>query len=61
MTWLVGGSLPGDEGDRYIPQGFRVKDIGPKSPKGKGLESMADTQTRLSRAQRGGCPFAIAS
>ena len=57
VTWLVGGTLPGDDGDRYIPQGFRVGDVGPRLFEGKGTKGMADTQSKLTLAQRGGCPF----
>ena len=58
FTWLVGGTLPGDEGEKYIPQGFTVGDLGPRIFEGKGAKSMADTQMQLSLAGRGACPFA---
>lgn len=57
VTWLVGGILPGDEGDRYIPHGFTASTIGPKFFEGKGTKIMAETQLELTLAQRGGCPF----
>lgn len=57
VTWLVGGTLPGDDGDRYIPQGFIAGDVGPKIFEGRGSKIMADTQRKLTLAERGGCPF----
>lgn len=58
-TWLVGGTLPGDEGSRYIPQGFKTEELGPNSFQGKGLAHMAETKARLVDAKMGACPFAF--
>ncbi|KAK3615931.1 hypothetical protein LTR56_026296 [Elasticomyces elasticus] len=38
-SWLirmVGGSVPGDEGLKYYPQGYIVTELGPENLRGKG-------------------------
>jgi hypothetical protein len=55
--WFRGGTLPGDQGQRYFPEGFLSSEVGPSALRGKGLQEMNETRQRLSQAGRGGCPF----
>ncbi|KAF4121135.1 hypothetical protein GMORB2_2097 [Geosmithia morbida] len=41
-TWLWGGVLPGDEGDRFMPEGFLFGDLGPKRTMGRGTDNDAE-------------------
>ncbi|OLN95584.1 hypothetical protein CCHL11_04991 [Colletotrichum chlorophyti] len=54
---LIGGHLPGDEGRKYLPEGYLFPEIGPDSQRGKGKEYMDVTRARISRAR--GCPMAV--
>ena len=56
---MLGGWVPGDEGDKYLPDGFLFSDLGPASKMAKG-ESFTDAdEERLRRERSGGCPFAM--
>jgi hypothetical protein len=54
---LTGGALPGDDGDKYVPQGYIIAEIGPEAFRGKGEAEMQATRERLSNDKKGGCPF----
>lgn len=56
---LPHGVLPGDDGDRYGPEGYRIEDIGPPGFVGKGVEAMRQEKDRLRKQRVSGCPFAI--
>ena len=57
VTRLLGRRLPGDDGNKYAPEGYIFEDVGPDTLKGKGLGEMKETETSLAEARRGGCPF----
>ena len=57
ITRLLGYKVPGDDGDKYFPQGYALAEIGPQFLSGKGIDEMNKTQVRLNRLDRGGCPF----
>ena len=57
VSRLLGYKVPGDDGDKYFPQGYIITDIGPQSLNGSGKEEMDQTRARLSSLDRGGCPF----
>lgn len=59
MTWYRGGALPGDDGDKYAPNGYLFTEIGPTALRDKGIEEMDEDHDRLMKADRGGCPFAL--
>lgn len=59
LTRLVGRKLPGDDGDRYAPEGWTHAELGPKSLRSKGIKSMEKDQQRLIAQDRGGCPFQL--
>ncbi|KAL8692432.1 MAG: hypothetical protein Q9218_002532 [Villophora microphyllina] len=49
--------LPGDEGDKYRPQGYRLADVGPDRMLGKGADIVRETVGELRKTRTGGCPF----
>ncbi|OKL60038.1 hypothetical protein UA08_04528 [Talaromyces atroroseus] len=49
--------LPGDQGDKYYPQGYDLANMGPKTFDGKGKEYMASEMRTLEKERRGQCPF----
>ena len=56
--------LPGDEGEKYFPQGYLVEEIGPDAKMGKGAEEMEKEKKRLEGlreavVENGGCPFGL--
>lgn len=60
VAWFkraLGLPLPGDDGDKYYPQGYYTPDLGPKYFEGKGRKELEVIKEGL-RAQRlGQCPF----
>ena len=58
MSRIKGLPLPGDDGDKYWPKGFRIEEIGPKMMRGKGAEYARESQEKLARMRMSGCPFA---
>lgn len=59
LRWCIGKPNPGDEGDKFCPDGFRPDAIGPKSLRCKGKEfSEKEYMWLLERTACGqGCPF----
>lgn len=57
LSRLRGLPVPGDEGDRYFPQGYYTPDLGPGYFEGKGREQMVEMKRVLRRERRGQCPF----
>ncbi|TLD15667.1 uncharacterized protein PgNI_02519 [Pyricularia grisea] len=53
---LIGKPVPGDKG--MEPDGYLLKDAGPKQHSGKGWDEAELTAKKLLRTSRGGCPFA---
>ncbi|KAL4872792.1 hypothetical protein BDV12DRAFT_161546 [Aspergillus spectabilis] len=56
-TWALGRPLPGDEGDKYYPNGYYIADVGPKYFEGKGRKSQQEGVEGLKLSRTGGCPF----
>ncbi|KAI5928172.1 hypothetical protein F4810DRAFT_647277 [Camillea tinctor] len=58
-TRLWGGVLPGDDGDKYRPDGYRIAEVGPEAQRGKGGAEMEKMRARLRerRVAQGGCPL----
>ncbi|KAI4257139.1 MAG: hypothetical protein LQ352_001779 [Teloschistes flavicans] len=54
---LLGLPLPGDDGDKYYPQGYQLANVGPNGMLGKGTDSARETVSRLQATRTGGCPF----
>jgi hypothetical protein len=57
MTRMLRRRLPGDDGNKYAPDGYTFEEIGPDLLKGKGIAAMEEDQVKLYEARRGGCPF----
>ena len=57
MSRLLGRKLPGDDRNKYAPEGYVFTEIGPLALKGKGIEDMIETCSRLTSQRMGGCPF----
>ncbi|GAD98662.1 hypothetical protein AOR_1_536074 [Paecilomyces variotii No. 5] len=57
LTWVLGLPLPGDEGDKYYPEGYSIVDVGPKYREGKGREYVEAMKNRLHEERTGKCPF----
>ena len=57
ITRFLGYKVPGDDGDKYHPQGYTFTDIGPKALSGEGIQEMDETRAWLVHKNRGGCPF----
>lgn len=58
LTWILGNPLPGDDGDTFCPQGYKIGDVGPKNFEGKGHEQVRLMRERFAKERRGQCPFA---
>ncbi|KAK2750318.1 hypothetical protein FQN57_003798 [Myotisia sp. PD_48] len=64
MAWYsraLGRPLPGDDGDKYFPNGFDTADVGPKIFVGKGREHFESTKKKFAAERKGMCPFAVSS
>ncbi|PNS16494.1 hypothetical protein CAC42_228 [Sphaceloma murrayae] len=55
---MVGGKLPGDDGDRFLPGGYKIPEVGPDYQKGKGGKEMEEDMAKLAGRTSSGCPFA---
>lgn len=59
VTFILGRRLPGDDGNRYAPEGYLFEEIGPDIFRAKGVDEMRSTEAALGRGRRGGCPFTL--
>lgn len=50
LSRIMGLPLPGDEGERYFPGGYRVRDVGPD----KGMEGWERERERVFGMGKGG-------
>lgn len=60
FVWLAGGDRPGSKGDFYIPEGYKIEEVGPKIMKNRGLEETRIWEEKLMTERPAGCPFAFA-
>ncbi|KAI9890082.1 MAG: hypothetical protein M1814_004481 [Vezdaea aestivalis] len=58
LVRLLGGTVPGDEGSKYIPGGYITDEVGPAAHKNKGGAIMQKDVKKLERDRTGACPFA---
>ncbi|CAF9940553.1 MAG: hypothetical protein ALECFALPRED_008712 [Alectoria fallacina] len=56
-NWIMGLPVPGDEGDKYRPNGYKIPEIGPDFMRGKGADFMRASKERLVGERMKGCPF----
>jgi len=57
FKWALGQPLPGDDGDKYYPQGYYTPDLGPKYFEGKGRKELEVIKERIRMQRTGRCPF----
>lgn len=57
FKWALGQPLPGDDGDKYYPQGYNTQDLGPKYFEGKGWKEVELFKETLRQQRMGQCPF----
>lgn len=55
--WIMGLPVPGDEGDKYRPSGYKIPEVGPDFMRGKGVDYMRASRERLVGERMKGCPF----
>ena len=55
---MMGLPIPGDDGDAYGPQGYKIHEIGPRSMRGKGEGYWREEKPRVTMERMKGCPFA---
>lgn len=53
----MGLPVPGDEGDKYRPNGYKISEVGPDSMRGKGADYMRASKEKLVDERMKGCPF----
>ena len=56
----MGLPIPGDKGDKYWPNGYKIHEIGPESMRGKGETYARESKEKLVAERMKGCPFARA-
>ncbi|KAL5050588.1 hypothetical protein BDW71DRAFT_194358 [Aspergillus fruticulosus] len=57
LVRIFGGKTPGSRGDRYLPQGYNLRTIGPEPQKGKGWEEMRLDIEVIKARGVATCPF----
>ncbi|KAL9095926.1 MAG: hypothetical protein Q9165_001924 [Trypethelium subeluteriae] len=59
IYWALGRKIPGDDGDRYHPDGYTISEVGPKFERGRGTAEMKLDKQRMNA--RGGytAPFVL--
>ena len=57
MSRIMGLPVPGDEGDKYWPKGYKTEDVGPKLMKGKGRDYVRGEKEKVLNTRANGCPF----
>ena len=57
QSWVMGLPVPGDEGDRYWPGGYKISEIGPELMRRKGEDYRVASKERLVSERMKGCPF----
>ena len=58
VSWIMGLPLPGDEGQKYWPGGYKIPEMGPESMRGKGADFGRKMVEELKTSRTGGCVFA---
>ncbi len=54
----MGLPVPGDEGDKYWPKGYKIHEIGPDAMRGKGESYAKESKEKLVAERTKACPFA---
>ena len=59
LTRLLGRKVPGDDGDKYCPEGYIISQVGPESVRGKGMQDLEIDIGKITTQGVRGCPFGI--
>jgi hypothetical protein len=59
LQWVLGFDVPGMKGNRYWPQGYLIKEVGPEEMINKGQDLMTEWEQKLTIERPSGCPFSI--
>ena len=57
ISWFRGVPVPGDEGDKYWPKGYKIEEVGPRRMRGKGADYWKESKEKLTSERMKGCPF----
>ncbi|KAL8671294.1 MAG: hypothetical protein Q9168_004196 [Polycauliona sp. 1 TL-2023] len=57
LSRISGLPVPGDDGAKYYPEGYKFPEVGPSIFRGKGEEAAKETVHGLAKTRTGGCPF----
>ena len=60
LAWsnrAMGLPLPGDDGNTYFPQGFKVDEVGPRSLSGRGATFAEEAKEKVTKMRMNRCPF----
>ena len=57
ITRFLGRKLPGDDGNKYSPEGYLISEVGPRDLVGSGKSEMHADFIRIQGTTPGGCPF----
>ena len=58
MSWFMGLPIPGDDGGKYWPQGYKINEIGPDFMRGNGGDYAEHSIPKVAAVRMAGCPFA---
>lgn len=57
LTRLLGRKVPGDDGDKYNPEGYKILQVGPERLMKAGSKDMEADLKQMRAARTGMCPF----
>ena len=61
MTRLLGRKLPGDDGNKYNPEGYLISEVGPSRLAKCGAAEVHAEMLKIRRSRPGGCPFSASN
>lgn len=50
IDWSAGRPIPGDDGDKFMPGGYKMRDLGPRSMSGHGHEEATKDEVNIYKA-----------
>ncbi|OAP64973.1 hypothetical protein AYL99_00945 [Fonsecaea erecta] len=57
IFWALGKPIPGDHGDAYLPQGYDLREVGPRGLVPDGNEAAQNLKDEM--LPKGACPFRV--
>ena len=57
VTRMMGLPLPGDEGGKYWPRGYKIQDVGPRFTRGSGGDFVKAEKEKVLKMRTRACPF----